>query len=161
MPTTKRINYINHNEVEKIDDKTVRYKGYTISKDGLILNLFNKILKINQKTGIIRLSLNGRFQSVIGGRFIYEMFSRKTLSKNKMISYKDGDCTNIAYSNLVVIDRKNHFKDFTWCYKISEEEEKQIRKEHKIKKWSYKTLAEKHHCSLSTITKIMKGTYRK
>ena len=161
MQTKKRINFIDHSEVIKINEELVKYKGYTISKNGVIKNRFNNELKVNQGTGIVRLSLDGRFQSVIGGRFIYELFSQETLPKSKLILYKDGDCTNIAFSNLEVIERKKHFKDFSWNYKISEKEEKQIRKEHTTLKLSYKQLAEKYDCSVSTITKIMQGTYRK
>lgn len=155
-----RINRINwEKDIKIIDENTIKYKGYTIYKDGRIKTPYDKAVSINPTNGYIRLSIAGRPQSIKGGRFIYEIFTQKMLSPSMTIVHKDGDITNIAYSNLIAISRKEYFKDHQWTYKYNKQQEEEIRNRYKNGGVSIKDLADEYECCTLTIQKIIAGTY--
>lgn len=157
-------NYIKPELKEKIDEETIVYAGYVFSSTGCIFNKYNNPITVSETTGNIRIIVEGKARVLNGGRFMYELFKDKGLSRSDLVVYKDGKKTNIALDNLEVIKRKEYFKDKEWNHKFDKETQKKIIKEYeegKDKGVTMYSLAEDYGCCHITIWKIINGTYEK
>jgi len=152
--------FIDYSKKHVLDDGSIEYCGYVFHKEGYIISPNGKKLTITRKTGHIRIDLYGKQITVKAGRFIYELMNDVTLRRSEIVVHKDGDLTNIAFDNLEYMGRKEYFKEHTWAYKFSEEEEKQIYDEYHKGQTSIQKLSDKYRCCTTTIWNIVNGKYR-
>lgn len=150
------------------DGKTCMYLGYTFFRDGYVVSPHGKILKQvkeGRRSGNnITLIVDGNSQRkkrLNVARAIYSMFSGKQLAKNEVVTFKDGNSSNISFDNLAVIKKKELLQDTCGrSWKFTEKEEKIIRKLYsEIPGITYAKLSDIFECSSNTIQKIIKKQY--
>lgn len=157
----ERKHYIDKSKKKFLEDGSIEYNGYIFHKDGYIINPSGKIVVITAKNGRMRLGLEkGKMIIIKAGRFAYELYHDVSLERSQIIKHLDGDLTNLKEENLVLVDRKEYFKDFNWTYKFDEEAVKQIKKEYENGNTSVQKLADKYECCSTTMWNIVNGNYK-
>ncbi len=147
------------------------YHGYKVYENGKVENSVGKeIFPLNN--GKMKIFVNGKKRTLSHARIIYEAFSNQTILRSEVITYKDGDPTNICFQNIVIRQRKEYFANAAWNENkriITAEQEKMILedrkkpfvrikngKKRKLSRTPYTALAERYGCSTTTIYKILK-----
>lgn len=149
------------------------FYGHLITRDGKITRIDGKRVKIRNKS-ILTYFDGDRMRYKNIAVIVYELFTGVTLDRSSILLFKDGNDKNFAFDNIKVIPKKGRY-----CYSMfTEEQTRDIQSEYhkddtcqEEKKKnnyrsnstefsSYRKLATKYGCSLSTITKILNGTYR-
>ena len=152
------------------DGQTCLYLGYTFFRDGYVVSPHGKILKQvkeGRRSGnnitLIVDDNPGRKKRLNAARAIFTMFSGRQLRKNEVVSFKDGDSSNISFDNLEVIQKKELLADHKGrSWKFSESQQEAIRKVYDIIPGAtYANLAEAFDCSSNTIQKIINKQYQK
>lgn len=151
--------------------KDIQYGNLVIKDDGSIYDVHNNPIKI--KNGKITVVTNEQKKTVLAARIIYEVVNNAALPYGMVIRFLDGNENNPAYENILIIERKDFFAKHDWdkTKKIPKKTRTQIvkeynrdeRKKHDFKgQWAHPSLYElsrKYNCSLSTVQKIVNGSY--
>lgn len=150
-----------------IDGKKYKYYHHIVTEDGKIYNPIEKEMKINKK-GMIKVTIDGKKHVYVAGRIVYEAISgvpmtdpRKVgnTSRKKILLFKDGDCTNTAFENLIAIDRTEYFADKEWSTrKFSDEVKRAICKDffkEGDEHVTLRNLAKKYNCSVSFVQNVI------
>jgi len=91
----------------------VDFYGYTIYSDGTIISQRGKPMAITvdkNNVRMVRLYIDGKRKHFIVSRLIYCVFNGLdilSLSRDKCVSYRDGNKSNVELSNLYLISRKD------------------------------------------------------
>lgn len=157
----------------KMKNMDVReFYGYLISRDG----------SITCKDGTPARLRNGRVLKYDDGEktryrniaiIIYELFAGETVGRDCVVDFRDGNDLNFAYDNIFLRPKKgrsgysiftaeqmqNILDEYHKDDANLEEKRKNNYRSNQTEFSSYRKLAKKHDCSLSTITKILNGTY--
>lgn len=156
-----RKHYVDLTKKNILEDGSIEYKGYVFHKEGYVTNKSGKKIEISAKTGRMRLNLdNGKMITIKTVRIAYELYHEVTLERSQIVACLDGDLKNIAKENLVLLDRKEYFKDFNWTYKFDEETVEKIKEEYSQGNISMQKLADKYGCCLATVFNIIQGNYK-
>lgn len=150
-----------------IEGKKYKYYHHIITEDGKIYNPIEKEMKINKK-GMIKVTIDGKKHVYMAGRIVYEAITgipmtdpRKegNRSRKNILIFKDGDCTNTAFDNLIIKDRTEYFKDKEWpTTKFPKEIKDAICKDFFAKGDAHITLrklAKKYNCSVSFVQNVI------
>ncbi len=167
-----------------MDEKKYDYYSYIVLASGHIYNAFGREINV-RRDGTVRLQIDGKPKTIIAGKIIYEVVTGKkitlydendkALGKKNIIGFRDGNRTNIAFDNIVIVSREDYFKEKEWAgQKLSREDKKQLiydythRKieSHGKRSWgnpSNKDLKKKYGISESLFrnTLIKAGVYQK
>lgn len=116
-------------------------------------------MKISED-GHIWIQIDGKKRRRLAGRIVYEAVSKEELGRDCVLVFRDGDCTNVSYSNLSAVKRKDYFRDFDWqkLKKVNLTVQENIMQDFREGK-SKQQLASDYGCCVATITKIVNGTY--
>lgn len=166
------------NKYQKRKDGHFTFYEYCFMENGTIIdpdgnNVHVSVSKRNVPMISITFTENGiiRRKKVNPSRIMFEMYSGKHLPKMTSIVFLDGNPANIAFKNLRTKERNV----VSWGERrFTYEEAENIRKDYfsrPLRKnqfdsnsgeyLSQRDLAEKYGCSVSTIEKVINGTYYK
>lgn len=155
------------------------FYGYRVYKNGDVFSPTGKKLRritVNYEDSHVLLFINGKHIKKRAATLIYMMF-HDDYDPKKIVWFIDGNTKNITLNNLIQITRREYLelKNIKEQMKIfSRIESENIKKEYinslnaNLKKdsgklmcphLSYSKLAKKYNCSLSTIQKIINGSY--
>lgn len=155
-----------------IEGKKYEYYKHIITADGHVYNQLEKEIKIN-KRGMVRITINGKKHSYKAGRLVYEAVTGVPMtdplktgndSRKTILIFKDGNCMNAAFDNLIMVTREEYFKDKEWSTaKFSKETKAAICKDFFAEgeaHISLRKLAKKYNCSVSFVQNVI-GAERK
>lgn len=142
------------------------YKGYYVTKDGRVYD--REGTKVKVKGDSVTLAFDGQKHTYKRARVVYEAYTGKEIGKGMIYLYKDGNEENPSLDNIIILSRKEYFKDKEWgTEKLSLEQQQQLAEEFDrkyrmengiIRKRihpTYAELSEKYGVSKSTILNIL------
>ena len=161
-------------DIQYLDENTIDFYGYKVLKTGQVINKYGKVLKkwkMAHEKSHVTIYIEGKHRKLRVARLVYYLFSTAPdfsdfweiwKSCKDVIKYKDGDCTNAAYNNVLMICRMDYSREFNnpTQRKFTDAQAEQIRKEYRENsEHSYRTLCWKHGCSLGTMRKVLRDLY--
>lgn len=150
---------IDYNNIHRINENIAEYQGYTIHRDGRVvspngkeLNAFNFTYEKSHVTLNID-NVNVKYNRAL---LVWHCFSDTPINiGTEIIRFKDGDTSNAAFDNLLIISRRAYYQEMDiWHRHITNEIKDTIRSEYGNGS-SLRKLSRKYKYSLSTIQKIV------
>lgn len=149
----------------KEQDKASYDGGYTILRDGRIINCFGRELHpyfFSYPDSHVTLRINDKVYKKNRAVLIYDTFNDKPFDrKNNVLVFKDGDKGNPAFDNLKEISRKEFYalnkEKHNGKPYLSSEMCSQIIADYKKGDTSIRKLSVKYGCAVATIQRIIRS----